>query len=134
MASFFNTLLGVWISWWNTLPRVWSITSHTEIFEGIATCLRRYSYRYFIKQIANGFPWRILLSKHLGCFSTFVKLKNTYPTAHVFFTFFKNLTTSHMFGSAWKTIWYSFNDVLVMCQQTQYIGFLPKYLKWCFKM
>ena len=27
-ASFFNTLRGIWISWWNTLPRVWSITSY----------------------------------------------------------------------------------------------------------
>ena len=39
-ASFFNTLLGVWITWWNTLPRVWYITSNfapTQIW----SCQRR---------------------------------------------------------------------------------------------
>ena len=41
-ASFFNTLLGVWISWWNTLPRVWYITY------GIAKDMFIWLYKLFL--------------------------------------------------------------------------------------
>ena len=91
---------------------------------GSALALSRFSCYYFTKQIPIDFPCRILWSKHLGCCSTFeMPAKKHSPIAArvLFFTLFKSLATSCVFGSKHpvrKTIWYFF--ILVVLPNTMF--------------
>ena len=80
---------------------------HTQKFSHLSSL----TYSYFIKQTPNGFPCRILWPKHLGCFSTFEKLKNTRLVASIVFMLFENIPRVSIQYPARKTIWYFFTHV-----------------------